>query len=44
MMDYLNDDDTMINVSQGFFRRSYGVLRGYIGALYGRLVRIVLLS
>ena len=40
MVKYLNDVEAMSKVSQGFSKRSNGVLKGAIGALDGWLVRI----
>ena len=37
---YMNDEEAMKKVSQGFARRSNGVLRGAIGAIDGWLVKI----
>ena len=41
MYDYLDDQQAMQKVSDGFSRRSNGVFKGGIGALDGWLVRII---
>ena len=41
MYDYLDDQEAMQKVSDGFSRRSNGVFKGGIGALDGWLVRII---
>lgn len=41
MIKYVGDDEAMDKVSDGFSKRSNGVLKGTIGALDGWLVRIV---
>ena len=40
MDDYLENVDAMKKVSEGFSKRSNGILKGAIGAIDGRLVRI----
>ena len=41
MSEYLEDDAAMSRVSDGFSKRSNGILKGAIGALDGWLVHIV---
>ena len=41
MKKYLNDEQTMACISDGFSNCSYGILKGAIGATAGWLVRIV---
>ena len=41
MKRYLNDEQAMARVSAGFLKRSYGIIKGAIGAIDGWLVRIV---
>ena len=40
ILEYLNDEEAMDEVSDGFSRRSSGILRGAIGAIDGWLVKI----
>ena len=40
IMNYLNDIEAVNKVSKGFAKRSNGVLKGYIGAIDGWLVKI----